>query len=228
MLISKEYGVIFIHIPKTGGTSLTAALREVLKEDTNILSTGSQAIPRMTINQPTIFPNYYNRVHLKYKYLEDRQNSPMETGVWLKYFDSYRIFAAMRNPWSWYVSNYLFDQRVHKIQPNHLTRPSTVLSFDEWLKTKDTNQFDWVIDSNGKNCATIIGQTETLQDSFNQMCDEIGVPSIKLENLNVNDKSLQEDGSIDHSYYRDFYTEETRNIVAEKSKRVIEQFNYEF
>ena len=74
----------------------------------------------------------------------------------------------------------------------------------------------------------MIGQTETLQDSFNQMCDEIGVPSIQLENLNVNDKSLQEDGSIDHSYYRDFYTEETKAIVAEKSKRVIEQFNYEF
>ena len=228
MLISKEYGVIFIHIPKTGGTTLTTAFREVLKEDTNILSTGSQVLQRRTINQPSKFPDFYNRVHLKYKYLDERQNSPMETGVWLKYFNSYRIFTAMRNPWGWYVSNYLFDQKIHTTKPNYITRPSTILPFDEWLKTRDTNQFDWVIDSNGKNCATMIGQTETLQDSFNQMCDEIGVPSIQLENLNVSDKSLQEDGSIDHSYYRDFYTEETKAIVAEKSKRVIEQFNYEF
>ena len=89
MLISKEYGVIFIHIPKTGGTTLTTAFREVLKEDTNILSTGSQVLQRRTINQPSKFPDFYNRVHLKYKYLDERQNSPMETGVWLKYFNSY-------------------------------------------------------------------------------------------------------------------------------------------
>ena len=57
-----------------------------------------------------------------------------------------------------------------------------------------------------------------MQEDFNTICDEIGIPQLELEHKN----------KTHHDYYVDYYDDETIDMVAKAYQRDIEYLGYKF
>ena len=112
---------IYIHIPKTGGTSLTKILKDKL--------------PDLNISFDGEFVTYNNLTHIK-----------MNQSDFDKY-NNYFIFTIVRHPYNWIKSYYNFIHNKHifyKQISNINIKPKTNLSFDKWLDNlKSFNQCDF-------------------------------------------------------------------------------------
>ena len=146
----------------------------------------------------------------------------------------YFKFTFVKNPWARLVSRYFF-----LLQTNRYRQfvPKQGLNFDsfkafvksDWpgeprpplkgkLRGPFVNQIDWISDENGVVLTDFIGRFENLQEDFNIVCDKVGIPQRKLPH----------EQKSKHKHYTEYYDEETRQIVAEKYAKDIEQFGYEF
>lgn len=149
-------------------------------------------------------------------------------------FGRYYRFGFVRNPWDRLVSAYEFARSggtdfVEPI-PNSDYDSPVFSSFDrfvgEWLVGADLEaldvvfqpQWSFVCDRRGELLVDYIGRTESLEDDLGAVEQALG-RTIQPERLN------QTDRSVDVS---DYYTDETRDMVAEIYRRDIEMFHYEF
>jgi hypothetical protein len=137
-----------------------------------------------------------------------------------KMWDSFFKFGFVRNPWDYRVSLYNFVKK----NPNH---PRYIIAkdmtFKEFLIFWNKNKIGWPSQKdffyNDDKCLVdFIGRFENLEQDFQAVCDRIG---IKAELLRVNSSKRKRD-------YRQYYTPETRDLVARYFKEDIEVFEYEF
>jgi hypothetical protein len=73
-------------------------------------------------------------------------------------------------------------------------------------------------DRNGILLPDYIGRFETLQEDFDRICERVGIPRTRLPHLN----------STAHRLYKDYYDDETREMIAVKYRRDIRVFGYDF
>ena len=79
-------------------------------------------------------------------------------------------------------------------------------------------QFQWITDDKGMQVTDFIGKYETLQVDFDYVLKKNWRFKKKL--------GVRKSGK--HSYYKEVYTPETREIVAKAYGKDIELFNYVF
>jgi chondroitin 4-sulfotransferase 11 len=199
-VISHKHKFIFVHIPKCAGTSI----ENLFTPDVNwwLRKTNLGSEQHLTIGEMKRI-NKYN-----------------------EHLSTYFKFSVIRNPWSRFLSAYKFAKNGFR---------KTRCSFKEFcLNTQKncpqkgphkpyyryikTQQFDYLCDGSGEIVVDFICKLENLQEDFNIICDKIGIPRKQLPHTN---KSK-------HKHYTEYYDEETRQIVAEKYKKDIEYFGYEF
>lgn len=190
-MIDHQYKFIFIHISKTGGTSIEHALN-----------------PNVPLDKPSISDATGNTRFIG-KHWSAKRYKREHSDEYKNYF----TFAFVRNPWDRMLSNYKFLKLIDWID----------CSFDEWI-TNPTWGFDaysyegMICDNSGLIIVDYIGKFETLQQDFNIVCDKIGISQQQLPHTN----------KTKHKHYTEYYDDETREIVAEKYKKDIEYFGYEF
>lgn len=135
-------------------------------------------------------------------------------------------FTVVRNPWDKVVSHYHFRRERNKsnIQTDNIR-------FGDWVRMsygqKDPRyyhspkmympQLQWITDQRGEVLVDFVARFETLEKDFATICDRIGV-SATLPHLKKTDRG----------HYRDYYTPETRQIIADCFRQDIEHFGYEF
>jgi chondroitin 4-sulfotransferase 11 len=209
-MINHKHKYIFIHIPKTAGSSLEVALggHGQLKCFTSFDHINKEPLQHLTANE------------IKNKLGKSEYN---------KYYK----FSFVRNPFSRCVSEYFWWRGVGK--KNKYGRKKCETSFTQWvhedlpsliienqsidrLIKHNIEQHKFILDANNDKIVNFVGRFEKLQEDFNIVCDKIGIPRQKLPHTN----------QTKCSHYTEHYNDETKKIIEDYYARDIEYFDYKF
>lgn len=144
-----------------------------------------------------------------------------------KKWDAAYKFTVIRNPWDKVVSQY-----KHNIKVNSSNMANKKISFKDWVgctygEPKDEfyyarpqmfyPQVDWLKNRQGKIDIDKIIRFENLNSGINEVFESLSIDR-KLPHLNRTPKTS----------YRDFYDDESRQIIADWFHEDIREFRYIF
>jgi len=230
---------IFVHICKTGGTSIEAALHEYFIKDPKI------------IREEGRDKSYYYTKHQfladkdKYKFISSRmRRTPTILDCCIHPPDDYFKFTFVRNPWDKLVSEY-FWRRVSSWSYRNNPRNNDNaqhwcnikdIQFKDWILGEIPNSFrdtgavfrqvDWINDKYHNIKTDYIGRFENLQEDFNHICDKIDIPRRILPHKYNSDSKVRTKGRS--KPYQEYYDDESREFVADYFKEDIDYFGYKF
>jgi chondroitin 4-sulfotransferase 11 len=158
-MIIRKHKCIFIHVEKTGGTSIECTL------DPNLMN--ESATHKANANAQ------FEDKH--WTALEYLQKHP-------KLYKEYFTFAFVRNPWDRLVSRYEWQILIGN---PYLIK----LDFKEYIKSSrfqglKFSYLDKICDNQNKIIVDFVGRFETLQRDFNIVCDRIGLKHTQLPYVN--------------------------------------------
>lgn len=213
-MISDRFNFIFFHVPKAAGTSIIMSLYDKLKENVLVNDSNKELVAFLN-NKGHTWPNHANCGHL------------MEF-LGLTLYGNYFKFCFVRNPWDRLVSMYHYTTQKEKEKytnkevnlPPYSKNILEAGSFDNWIKSGNigTGQMDIITNDNDELLVDYVGRSEIIQSDFSYICSVLGIENLQLPKANTSK----------HKDYREYYTEETKAIVAEKHQRDIEHFGYDF
>ena len=210
MPINRDLKILFIHIPKCAGTSLTASLN---------IDIGNK--PRHKKNLKTLYG-----IDTSNKYV--LQSLPLE--YYTEYLDDAIIktclkITCVRNPYSRAVSDYIWHSRGTTSFLNFLKLVDETLSnnkVDELIKYNDIHsnhfipQYKYIKTSENIEDDIIILKIENLHIDFKNKINTI-FPNLKLKHLNKN---------IDYDYLDYYKNCECIEIVNRLYSKDFKMFNY--
>lgn len=216
MLFSLRYQFLFVHIAKTGGTSIRAALRNYKWKD-------PYRIPLFLCSRLSALTHHRLgcKIPRHAKAVAAQEMLPREL------FDQLFKFAFVRNPWDLQVSSYHHIQRERPHLLNGIRDFETFLRWKldperEYQYIVDTSielQTDYLIDLKGNVIVDFVGRYEQLEDDFHEACSRIGIPPPPLPHKR---KAEYRDD------YRRYYTDRTAQLIADHFKQDIDMLNYTF
>ncbi|MCO6442399.1 MAG: sulfotransferase family 2 domain-containing protein [Nitrococcus mobilis] len=218
MLISYKHRFLFVHIAKTGGTSIRAALRPYrwgwpYSMPLALCSLMSQMTrPRHILGIK--FPRHAKAIAAQ----------EMLPGA---FYESLFKFTVVRNPWDLQVSSY------HHLCCEHPQVLDGVSSFEAFLERKldpqrgredllDVSQelqSDYVVDLRGNLIVDYIARYERLKADFTEICHRIGIARPPLPHLRQ---------ARARKAYRDYYSAKARALVARHYAADLDRFGYSF
>lgn len=207
MLLSVKRQFIFIHIYKNAGTSITNALMPFASGRLGRVASG--CLRMFNISTP-FDPQPFARHSTASEIVELLGE---ET------FHSFFTFAVVRNPWDWQVSLYKYMLKQTKHQQHNFVK--SLAGFDEYIRWRCAEevrfQKDFVCSEDGELLVDFVGRFETIDRDFNAICSRIGI-SASLPRMNVSGTEP----------YREYYTEETENLVRQTFEPDVLRFGYDF
>ncbi len=217
MLLSIKYNFLFVHIAKTGGTSVRAALQPLRWRDPwyypQFLCSRFSHLSGHRIG--TKFPRHSRIIAAKEMLPE-------------AFFNQLFKFAIVRNPWDLQVSSY---HHIRRERPHLMAQIEDFEQFIRWkldperpyqyhIDTSIQSQLDYLIDLQGSQLVDFIGRYENLADDFREICRSIGITNLQLPH-----KRKAKDRKKD---YRSYYSNELAELVGNYFKRDIEALGYRF
>lgn len=211
MPIIDKYKTIFIHIPKTAGTSIERTLIDY------------------SLNYKGDLKNWYGKVQ---GYELDHSTLKFMKQHCRYYNESYLKFCVVRNPYERLVSEYHYCKRYFS---RFIKHTNTFREFVLFLR----DHFQYVLDNeekrhfqishylpqhkfthiNGECAMDFVIKYETLSQDWTQLCQKL---NINIDLLKVDQNSSK------HTYnYLDYYDDELKNIVYDLYKEDFIIFQYE-
>ncbi len=214
-ILLDPYKAVYVEVPKVACTSIKTALAQVLGMEV----TGGNP---HDIDWPT------------------PQRAPSQS---IPLFPGLFTFAFVRNPWDRLVSCYRDKIGGEVDRYTYFTIRAGVancfarfdaiiagMSFDEFVGAVASisdeeadahfrSQYTFLANDDGHITLDFVGRFERLTEDFRWIQDQLGLPMTELSRLQVAGKPRK---------YVDFYTRETRWIVAKRFREDIEMFGYEF
>lgn len=216
MLLSLRYKFLFVHIAKTGGTSIRAALRSYKWKD-------PYRIPMFFCSRISSLTHHRMgcKIPRHAKAIAAYEMLPREL------FNELFKFAFVRNPWDLQVSSY---HHIKRERPHLLKQIDDFESFLRWkldsnrpyeyiIDTSIELQSDYLIDLNGNIIVDYIGRYERLEDDFQEVCRRIGIRPPRMPHKRK---------ARDRKPYQSYYSERTSKLIADYFRRDIEMFGYTY
>jgi hypothetical protein len=219
MFLSVRHRLLFVHIAKTGGSSIRRVLKRHLRwRDPYAIPmaiTGNLA-QGLRYRIPGKLPRHSKAIMAK---------EMLAPGFWDELFK----FVIVRNPWDLQVSAYHYLKRdkpglVHDLPDfDAFVRFKMDRDRQEYRHALDEMseiQSHYVTDMDGSLIVDFIGRFERLKDDFAEVCRLADLPPMSLPHEKKSTRRKED--------YRTYYTAETAELVAAHYAEDIERFGYSF
>jgi hypothetical protein len=210
MLISHKHSLLYVHIQKTAGTSLTRYLKDEIADLENLL-----------------------RPHDPLRFAEQALGSKFEGLVKAGFVRN--PFDRLVSWYSMIVEHgSVLTEEEKKQDPHYNQLWQHVLShsscFEEFIvncsdavdrsgwKPFLFNQVDYFKNTEGKVAADFIGRFENLEHDFGRLCSLIGIEHKQVPHVNKSH----------HVDYRSYYNDKSRAVVEKRFAEDLEYFGYQF
>jgi len=216
MLLSHRFRFLFVHIAKTGGTSIRAALKPYIWRDPWFM-------PMFFLSRLSHLSGHklccklprHAKAICAYEIL------PRE------FYDSLFKFVFVRNPWDLQVSSY---HHLKRERPYLLEGKADFASFLRYkldphrprqyhLDIASEVQSHYILNMKGEVIVDFIGRYENLAEDFAFVCQKVNLPHLKLPEKRKA-KTRQD--------YRQYYTDDLAELVAKHYVEDIVRFAYHF
>jgi hypothetical protein len=205
MPVFPELGLIFVHVPKTAGSSIRAVLRPYRQAQSTSL------LRRFSSHLPAAEP--LDRVHIR---LHDRA-AWIRRKIGAEVFDGFLSFTVVRDPYDRAISEYEFLRQ----RPKHRRHAAAASkTFAEFLKSEPERrslQISMIADRAGRILVNDIVRFENLAEGVNAIFARVGVTGrIGSERRNTSIRRPRED----------YLTDEAVSIINCRSRRDFDAFGY--
>ncbi|PHP64859.1 hypothetical protein CSC94_21985 [Zhengella mangrovi] len=210
MLLSLEKSFLFIHIPKTAGSSI----RRVLEP--HCLKPEKTQLRRLLSHLPV--PEDPEKAWLR----------THDTALWARMklprdvFERSLKFAVVRNPYDYAVSYFEFQRsnpastRYEKAQGEDF--PAFLRRMERKNRIKGIRQAAWVTDRSGRIIVDRILHFERLDEEFPALLEELGIEA---------PSALPHVNTTERKDFRAYYDDETRRMATELFLRDLTLFGYD-
>ena len=220
MIISHRLKYVFIHIPKTGGTSIRNRLTHNDKFSCDVISIWDDCTPE----QLASFPRVTDELRCHYSISDAKNYFKKHNLDWNEYFK----FSFMRNPYDLHVSNYHYFNQVIKNKKNitedqikACENAETFESYINNLKNSGESQHKYIMDA-GEMGVDFIGKFENIKNDFKYIVDSIMPSSIITEE----EYRLPKLNTTNRRKYSEYYTPELISIVNDVDAKDFEVGGY--
>ena len=203
MLVSESHRFLFIHVPRTGGTSIAEALKPFSTRPPR--DRFSKIVSQLGLRKwnRRCFPGHTSLSVVKHAISKD---------VFREMFK----FAFVRNPWARLASDYAYKMA----NPGHRRHRETVGlgGFEAWLNQEAGKERSSQLAMLGQDL-DFQGRFESLSEDFGRICERLGL-EVQLGHLNRARPSAWD--------WRELYDAATRSLVGECWAEEIEELGYVF
>jgi chondroitin 4-sulfotransferase 11 len=210
VFVSDSANLVFVHIQKTGGSTVDTLLRENVPDIYMVGAKHGFAIQGI------------NEV----KGWDERFKFAFVRNPWARLASWYNMMTRAQE---WERSkgqpeNVVQNKLWHYVRDNSSTFEDFVYNCTDEVEVAEGvyysfayNQLDYVTDDNGNLLVDFIGRFENLEKDVREVFERVGIKLASIPHLNRSS----------HRHYSTFYTPETEMIVRERFKKDIEYFGYE-
>jgi len=251
VIISHKHKFIFIHCRKVAGSSIKVELAKYLGEKDIVVGSLHEiaksdiSIPKRSLMAVFTFPGIlslpinilkgdglYESINKssKYKYYKKLSKNPPHPPARLikeaypKEWREYYKFAFCRNPYERLVSDYLWVQRINKVNISFRTYLIALRekNYKSGLIHKEGVSNLDMITIDGDLVVDFLGRYECIEKDFKKICDDIGLNCKKLETVQKKGGSKGEYGN----YYNKEEFELAKEIVGKEAQFLSYEFPY--
>lgn len=211
MRISASKRFILLHLPRTGVSSIIAAL-----DDTLFVQAPPTPVNKLMSKYVPIVRRPLDKTYFRPHETAARVRRLLPPGA----FDEYRRIAFVRNPYSWLVS--LYELILQSPRHRHFSTVRAMGSFADYVDWEvgrgKRRQYSYLLDRSGKLLVDSIGRFERLADDAARIFASVGVEL----------KPLPRVGRFTRRDYREFYDATSRRKVQTHWGRDLDLLGYDF
>ena len=206
MIVSHRHRFIFFAVPRTGTHAVRSALEDRLGPD----DWQQQSLTaRVRLPVPALARVGHGHITLR------QVRACLPEAMWRGYFK----FACVRNPYARFVSACAMLNKRNPGYPGNETsfmkRALRVRRFRERALVRP--QSDMLVDERGALGMDFVGRYETLQESFDEACRQVGIAPAPLSRSNV----------TQHGSPADCYDDDLLGVVTEFYRRDFDLLGYD-